>query len=374
MTRWFRSLRAKLLVGHLVVIVVGAVTLMFVTRFTGPRLFELHVAAMGGHVPPGGRMGSLPAAMNVALSDALQQSLTQALLVGGLAALVAGVVVSVVITRQVIGPVQLLAAAAGHVAAGRYGERVPESDTTELALLTHSFNEMAEALEAGEQRRVRLIGDVAHELRTPMSTLEGYLEGLADGVEEPSEELWVLLREETGRMRRLVEDMHELSRADAGQLLLTLARVTPDAIVEPALARLAPDFAAKGLHLRNRAPAGLPAVLADRDRAIQVLTNLLTNALRYTPAGGEVELSAAVEGDAVRFAVGDTGEGIGSEHLPHVFERFYRVDASRSRAMGGSGVGLTIAQALVESMGGTIQATSPGLGQGATFSFTLPLA
>jgi signal transduction histidine kinase len=270
--------------------------------------------------------------------------------------------------------VRRLALAAKRIAVGHYGERVPVSGADELGTLAASFNEMAAALESGERRRQELLTDVAHELRTPISTLEGYLEGLLDGVVEPSPRVWALLQGEASRLRRLVEDLHELSRAEAGQLPLTLATVPPPDIVEPTVARLAPDFAAKGLELRVALPPGLPAVRADRDRAIQALTNLLTNALRYTPAPGTVGVAAAREGGSVRFAVRDTGIGIAAEHLPHIFERFYRVDKSRSRALGGSGVGLTIAKALIEAMDGRLWVASEGPGKGATFTFTLPVA
>jgi signal transduction histidine kinase len=251
---------------------------------------------------------------------------------------------------------------------------VPADGRDELGVLAASFNEMAAALEDTERRRLELLGDVAHELRTPISTLEGYLEGLLDGVVEPRAEVWALLHDETRRMQRLVDDLRDLWRAEARQLPLTLAPVAPAAIVQATVARLAPDFAAAGITLWTTLPDDVPPVLADHDRAIQVLTNLLGNALRYTTAPGEVEIGAALAGGHVRFTVRDTGIGIAAEHLPHVFERFYRVDKSRSRALGGSGVGLTIARALVEAMGGRIAVASPGTGQGTTFTFTLPVA
>jgi len=233
---------------------------------------------------------------------------------------------------------------------------------------------MAASLEHAERRRLELIGDVAHELRTPIATLEGYLEGLLDGVVEPSERTWARLHAEAGRLRRLVEDLQELSRAEAHQLSVVVKPVAPQAIVQAAVDRLAADFAAKGLALNVSLAEALPEVQADPDRAVQVLTNLLTNALRYTPAPGRVDVQVSPAGQAVRFSVRDTGIGIAPEHLPHLFERFYRVDKSRSRSLGGTGIGLTIARALVKAMGGRIWAESPGPGQGSTFSFELPAA
>jgi len=233
---------------------------------------------------------------------------------------------------------------------------------------------MAATLETTERRRLELLGDVAHELRTPIATLEGYLEGLLDGVVEPTQVTWARLHAEAGRLRRLVDDLQELSRAEAGQIPLRLRAADPGEVARVATDRLAGQFEERGLTFVADVPAGLPPVLVDPDRVVQIITILLTNALRYTPAPGRIALAVRAEGDAVRFAVTDSGVGIAPEQLAHVFERFYRVDKSRSRALGGSGIGLTIARALVEAMGGRIRAESAGLGRGSTFVVTLPAA
>jgi signal transduction histidine kinase len=233
---------------------------------------------------------------------------------------------------------------------------------------------MAGSLEQAERRRLELVGNVAHELRTPIATLEGYLEGLLDGMVEPSPETWARLHDEAGRLRRLVDDLQELSRAEARQLALVVRPTAPADLVGAAIDRLSPAFEEKGLALRTRVASDLPLVLADADRAIQVLTNLLTNALRYTPAGGSVTLRAEASDGAVTFQVEDTGLGFAPELRDRLFERFYRVDPSRSRALGGSGIGLTISKALVEAMGGRIWAESAGPGRGSCFAFTLPRA
>lgn len=364
--RHFRGLWARLFLAQLTAIAMGAVTLPLVAFALAPSIIDSHLRVMRANQTLGPIAGETAAA--------LHEAVWQSLLVGGAAALVVNLLASTLITRQVAGPVQRLAEAARRLASGHYAERAPASNTTELDVLTHAFNDMAEALEASEARRRQLIGDVAHELRTPISTLEGYLDGLGDGVVEPSEETWALLREEAGRVRRLVEDLHALWRTEASPPDLDVEIVPPAALIESTVARLGPDFIAKGLTLNVSLPADLPEVRADRDRALQVLTNLLGNALRYTPAPGDVEIVVARDGATVCFTVCDTGTGLASDDLPLVFERFYRVDKSRSRALGGSGVGLAIAKALVEAMGGRIWADSPGLGQGATFSFTLPVA
>jgi signal transduction histidine kinase len=215
---------------------------------------------------------------------------------------------------------------------------------------------------------------VAHELRTPLATIEGYTEGLLDGVVAPGAETWALLHDEAGRLRRLVQELQELSRAEARQLPLQLRPCSPEELVDQAIRRIAPQFAEKSVTLTTDVPADLPAVRADADRIIQVLINLLGNALRSTPAEGRVQVRAERQHDAVTFHVADTGIGIAPEHLPHLFERFYRVDKARSRALGGSGIGLTISRAIVEAHDGQIWAASTGAGQGATFSFILPIA
>jgi signal transduction histidine kinase len=284
----------------------------------------------------------------------------------------------VFVAGRVLRPVRRLVTASRRLAAGHYGERVPAETPDELGELAAGFNELAGALEATEQRRLELVGDVAHELRTPIATLEGYLEGLLDGVVEPSPATWARLHGEAGRLRRLVDDLQELSRAEAGQIPLRLTAADPGTVVHSAVARLEAQFGEKGLALAVDVPTGLPPVRADHDRAVQVLTNLLTNALRYTPAPGHVRVTAhpaaGAAGPAVAFAVTDSGLGVAPEDLPHLFERFYRADKSRSRALGGSGIGLTVARALVEAMGGRIRAESAGPGRGSTFAFTLPLA
>ena len=245
-----------------------------------------------------------------------------------------------------------------------------ESD--ELGELSESFNAMAAALTDSERQRQEFIADVSHELKTPLSTLQGYMEGLIDGVVEPDEETWGLLYAESERMRRLVDDLRQLSRVESGQLDLYLAPADPAQIVRRATESMTPLFAEADVELNTELPGDFPEVSADPDRVVQVLTNLLRNALHYTPARGTVAVSAESRETDVLFTVTDTGSGIPSEHLPRIFDRFYRVEKSRSREGGGSGVGLAISRALVESMGGIIWAESAGEGRGTTFRFTLP--
>jgi histidine kinase len=221
---------------------------------------------------------------------------------------------------------------------------------------------------------MELIGDVAHELRTPLSGVKGVLEGLVDGVLPAEPATFLSMEREVARLQRLVHDLEELSRAEAGKVPLDICVTAPAELIHAAANRLRPQFDDKEVGLDLDVPPDLPQVRADANRITQVLLNLLGNALQYTPAGGQVAVRAFLDGDYVAINVQDSGIGLSSEHLAHVFERFYRVDKSRSRTGGGSGIGLTISKHLVEAHGGRIGADSPGLGKGSTFSFTLPLA
>jgi two-component system sensor histidine kinase BaeS len=385
---WWAGLGVKLFASYLIVVAIGIGTLVVAAGLATPSIFGLHMAQMMGNAGPGrgpgmgmgpGQIvagsGNSEAArqLDAELADAFRASLGQGLLVAAAAAVITAIGASLLVSRRIARPVSLLAEASHLIADGHYAERVAVSGQDELGELGASFNSMAAALEATEQRRAELIGDVAHELRTPLATLRGYLEGLMDGVVEPSDQTWVRLHDETGRLQRLVDDLQELSRAEAGQLMLQTRPLDAAGLTRDAVERLGPAYAEKGIRLETDLAAGLPTVLADADRTVQVLTNLLGNALRYTSAPGRVCVKVAPAGGrGVAISVSDTGVGIPPEHLSRIFERFYRVDKSRSRAQGGSGIGLTIARALIEAMGGRLWAESAGAGRGATFTFTLP--
>jgi signal transduction histidine kinase len=380
---WWSSLAVKLFASYLVVVLVGIATLLVAASLATPSFFDLRMAqTMGGGQGAGmmgGGMGlgnpAMSAQVDAALADAFRAALGQGLLVAGAAAVASAIAASLLVSRRIAGPIHELAGASSRIANGEYAERVRTGGSDELGELGSSFNAMAAALEATERRRSELIGDVAHELRTPLATLRGSMEGLLDGVVQPTDETWARLYDETGRLQRLVDDLQELSRAEARQLSLQPRRIPVVDLVRGAVARVDSAYAEKGVTLEMEVAPSVADVYADGDRALQVLTNLLGNALRYTDAGGTVRVAAvqAPHGQ-VALSVSDTGVGIPTEHLARIFERFYRVDKSRSRALGGSGIGLTIARALVEAMGGRIWAESPGAGRGATFTFTLPVA
>ena len=233
---------------------------------------------------------------------------------------------------------------------------------------------MAASLEQTEVMRRQLIADVTHELRTPLTAVKGSMEGLIDGVLPADEGTFQQIISEAERLQRLVNDLQELSRVEAGAYELNIHSIRVSDLLTTIKARLGRQFEEKGVILEITLPNDLLQVLADEDRIGQVLLNLVGNALQYTPPGGKVQVTAAAQRDEVYIAVSDSGMGIPAEHLPHLFTRFYRVDKSRSHAGGGSGIGLTIAKYLVEAQGGSIWAQSEGAGRGSTFTFSLPTA
>ena len=363
-----RRLWRRLLFSHLVVIAIGGATLFVAVGLVGPGALD---AAMGRAMAGiEGMSGMMSALIRSAYQDALQAALGIAIAVAAVAAVVASIAVATRVSR----PIDRLAEAASRIAAGNYAERVLVSSNDEIGQLAESFNTMAASLESTERRRLQLVGDVAHELRTPIATLDGYLEGLQDGVVKPSDPTWILLRGETTRLTRLVNDLQELWRAEARQLPLSLSTVDAETELRAATERFATRAQEQGIEFRTVAEAGRPAARADTERLGQILDNFLSNAIRYSPRGSVVTLSTERESDGVAVSVTDQGPGLTAEQLERVFERFYRADPSRSRALGGSGIGLAIARALAEAMGGRVEAISDGEGRGATFRVVLPAA
>jgi signal transduction histidine kinase len=303
----------------------------------------------------------------------LSASINRSLLLGGSLAIGIALLLTFVLSRRMMSPIGVLAGAARRLGRGDLSQRVRLQGEGEVASLAQAFNSMAGDLEYAEQLRRNMVADVAHELRTPLSNIQGYLEAIRDGMVEPDAAAIRSLNEETSLLSRLVNELQELSLAEAGELKLVYQVEDITNLVKQAVTPWQPQLAAGEISLSFELPDDLPLVNIDWQRVNEVLHNILENAVAHTHRGGTIKVAASHKGKWVEVSVSDTGEGIPAEDLPHVFERFYRVDKSRARATGGSGLGLTIAKRLIEAHGGTIVVQSK-LGEGSRFSFTLPVA
>lgn len=362
------GLAARLFAAQLLVIVAGSLTLGLTALAIAPGLFRVHARQAFAVLPPGATDH---------LKEGFEQAMLVALGIAVAASLVTALAASWLLAQRLSRPISSLARAAERIGAGGYQARVAvPAAGDELAALGGAFNRMAQALESTERRRQALLADLAHELRTPLATLEGYVEGLADGVVAPDQDAWAVLGAELVRLRRLVEDLETVSRAEERQLELRLGPVDPGVLVTRAVQAAEPAYQAKGVGLQASIDRALPSVSVDVDRLGEVLGNLLGNALRHTPPGGQVQVSAhgSTGRDQLDLVVADNGEGIPAELLDRVFQRFFRVDPARTRSGGGagSGLGLTISRAIVEAHGGRVWAESAGRGHGARFVVRLP--
>jgi histidine kinase len=287
-----------------------------------------------------------------------------------LASLFAAAILSAFVARRIIRPIGAVQYATRRLAVGHYDERVPVPRETELAGLAADVNQLAATLEGTERRRAQLISDVAHELRTPLTNIRGYMEGIADGVFQPTDQIIVAVTDEVTRLQRLADDLSSLSKLDEGVFELHVDRVDLAQLTTRATQLLRTQFDDKGVGLDVRTPSPV-YVTVDPDRVTQILRNLLGNALTYTPPGGQVVVTCGAEPDAALVAIADTGIGLEPDELEHVFERFYRAPAVE-RPPGGSGIGLSIARSIARAHNGDVIATSPGRQQGAAFTLRLP--
>lgn len=281
------------------------------------------------------------------------------------------IVVAVLLSRSLVKPLDELANAARDIGAQNLSRRVNMQGTDEIADVARAFNEMASRLEQAETLRRNLLADVAHELRTPVTVLQGNLRAILDDVYPLEKEEVARLYEQTLHLTRLIDDLRELAQAEAHQLPLNLSAVDVAKLVKETAVTFRPICESEGIMLRAELLGALPVIQADHARLRQSLNNLLENAIRHTPAGGVVTMQAEQLPGELQLRVVDTGEGIPVEHLEHVFDRFYRVDAARSREMGGSGLGLAIVQAITEAHGGRVTVESAGKGQGSRFTIHL---
>ena len=291
------------------------------------------------------------------------------ILVGGVA-IIAGVWMS----RTLTAPMAELGEAAQAIGRQDLSRRVRVKGTDEVQALAGRFNEMAAQLEEAEGLRRNLLADVAHELRNPLHVLQGNLQAILDGVYEMNDEEIARIYDQTRHLTAMVDDLHELSQAEAHQLPLDIVATDMAALVKESAEVFRPMARSAEIALRVELLGALPQVAADPERLRQVMNNLLSNALRHTPEGGHILVSVRRQGEMVEVAIEDSGAGIPAEHLDHVFVRFYRTDSARSRERGGAGLGLAIARAIVVEHGGWMKASSPGPGQGSTFTFAIPAA
>lgn len=368
----------KVFLSYVLVVLVGAIILITAASLSVPAAFERHMASMNEVMNNANAMGNNQQ-MQSELFSQYTTAVYEAVTYAALAALIAAILASFFISRQVVTPMLHMMSLSQRIAEGEYQERLAlpggqqADQTDELGQLALRFNQMADKLEKTETMRRQLIGDVTHELRTPLTAVKGYLEGLMDGVLPADPETYEQIHSEIDRLQRLVNDLQELSRVEAGAIQLNLAPVPPERLIERIQSTFGRQFEDKNIQLVTDVEPGLPNLFVDKDRIIQVLTNLAGNALQYTPNGGKVSISVRREKSEILFAVKDTGIGISTEQLTFIFNRFYRTDKSRNRASGGSGIGLTIAKALVQAHQGKIWAESNGEGKGSTFSFLIPL-
>lgn len=294
-----------------------------------------------------------------------------ALALGG--ALIVAIVIGLWLARRLTHPLQALTDAAQKIARGNLEQEVKVITQDEIGQLARAFNQMSrEVAQANEMRR-QMTADIAHDLRTPLTVIAGYIESMRDGVLAPTPERFAMIYVEIERLQKMVEDLRLLSQADAGELRLNCQSVSPAAILERAASIFQHRATQKGITLRVNREENLPLVWLDEDRMMQVMDNLLSNALRHTPAGGEVILEAKPSEQGVEFVVCDTGEGIPPEEIPRIFERFYRADKSRHTEAGESGLGLAIVKAIVEAHQGRVWAASVP-GGGTAIHFEMPLA
>lgn len=371
---WLRHLRWKLFVSHVLTIVVGVVVLLLTAHFlAGTPLVQEAPLTLGAAASEADQVAPLLSGPNLNQSVRFQAVVDQSLLIAAFAALTTATFISLFVSRRVVEPLQELTAISRRLAHGYYHERTHLQSDDELADLSRSINQLAAALEQTEHRRLALLADVTHELRTPLTTIEGYMEGLIDGVILPHERTFALVQHEAVRLKRLIEELALLSRAEAGELSITPRPHEICQTINHVAEQFHPLFAAQQITLCLDLPNDLPQIYADPDRLEQILINLLSNALRYTPDSGGVAITARPLDYYVQISVADSGIGIAPEHLPHIFERFYRVDKSRNRRSGGTGIGLTISRHLVYAQGGEIWVESAGPDKGATFHITVPI-
>lgn len=350
----------RIFISHLVAILVACLAVVFTAGIVSPGFYRGHleqsIAVENQQMSVAGHVETMLLALAASLPISVLLAAATAFLT----------------TRRIVTAVNTLVEGSRVIAGGQYGKRLPLSGNDELTELAAHFNQMAEALQENEENRTELIGTVGHELRTPLAALQGYAEALSDGV-IPAETAANAITREISATRRVASDLLLVARVEAGNLDLRPAPHSPSELIFGVHDRFEHAFEEKGIAFDVEEAEDLPAVQVDPERFAQILSNLLSNALSFTPRGGKVVLSVSALDSEVRFSVTDTGPGITREHQRKIFERFYRVSSARSRGDGGTGVGLTIAKKLTEAMDGQLWLASRA-GQGSTFYVAFPAA
>lgn len=352
---------------------------------SGMKVGELYLLTSqtgNGKGYKGGDRGGSPFTSPVAVTpeqDFLSQ-VNSSLIVTGLIAAAIALIIGLVLTRQITKPIKALVNGARQIARGNLSHRVEIKSKDELGNLGQSFNAMATSLNEAEQERRRIIADIAHELRTPLTVIEGTVTGIEDGVFKADKEHLDTIKEQSSLLTRLTSDLRDLSLAESGQLKLTLAPTDLRELVRRKVSQFEVKAQEKGIRLKLDLQEEASKANVDPTRIEQVIGNLITNAIRHTPPEGSITVSVrAINGDiahqidspTIILSVADTGEGIAPEHLPHIFERFYRVETSRVRSEGGAGLGLAIVKQMVQAHGGKAWVESE-LRKGSTFYVALP--
>ncbi len=359
----------KIASTHMLVIAVVMITIIISAGITAPAALNRHIKAMEEHV---GTDNHLIENLESSFKLALRETITFYLIISTVIALITALALS----RKVVTPLRALREASRRIAEGQFKMRVDESGNDELADLAHCFNVMARELDTTETRRLDLIGDVAHELRTPLSCIISIAEAVSDEVLPATPETFGDIISETNRMKRLVNDLEELSRLSGNDIVIQKSNINLELLVSDIVRRVSPQFEGKSLDIIFEAKSSdNPSdnlINTDSNRLTQVLHNLLNNALRYTPVYGKVFVRLFRQDDNFIIEVQDSGAGIREPELKKIFERFYRVDPSRNRSSGGSGIGLAVSLRLTNLLGGSLTASSPGPDKGSTFTVRLP--
>ncbi|OGO20499.1 MAG: hypothetical protein A2144_03080 [Chloroflexi bacterium RBG_16_50_9] len=365
----------RLTAAFLLAAVIGVAMVAFLAYRSASADFRAYISnieamqrMMGGM---GGMMGNSWMGMTSQPALDFMNSLGRTLWVAGLMGVLLAIILGGLFTRYIVAPLGEVTIAAKRVAKGDFLQRVKVRGSSELTELGESFNSMADTLKHDRELRQNIVADIAHELRTPLSVLQANIEAMQDGVLEKSPENLESLHQETVTLARLIEDLRTLSLAESGQLKFNLKTTDMKELSTKVVEGMQTQFDSKRISLSLEAPEILTPVTVDPDRIEQVIRNLLSNALHYTPEGGRVTIRLVPDAGGLTASVTDTGIGVPQDDFPHLFERFYRVDRSRTRSTGGTGLGLAIVKQLVEAHGGHVSATSE-VGKGSSFSFHLP--